>query len=108
MRATIQLIPILMLLHTPLAESVRAEELPAEARSLTGIPLRRPDIPAERRAKLEADLAKARDDYDANPGSEDAAIWYGRRLAYLGRYRDAIDVFSRAIERHPQSYKLLR
>ena len=79
-----------------------------EATSLLGKPLTRPDIPAERRAKFEADLAKAKADYDANPQSEDAAIWYGRRLAYLGRYRDSIEAFTKALERHPRSYKLLR
>ena len=79
-----------------------------EATSLLGSPLTRPQIPAERRAKLEDDLARAKSEYDQHPDREDAAIWYGRRLAYLGRYRDAIDVFTRAIEQHPRSYKLLR
>jgi tetratricopeptide (TPR) repeat protein len=79
-----------------------------EGTSLLGSPLTRPEIAPDRRMKLEDDLAKAKADYDANPVSEDAAIWYGRRLAYLGQYREAIDVFTRGIERHPQSYKLLR
>ena len=79
-----------------------------EATSLRGAELSRPQIPADRRAKLEDDLARAKADHDAHPDSEDAAIWFGRRLAYLGRYRDAIDVFSKAIAQHPQSYKLLR
>ena len=79
-----------------------------EATSLLGAPLSRPTIPAERQAKLEADLHRAKTEYDAKPDSEDAAIWYGRRLAYLGRYRDAIDVFTKAIDRHPQSYRLRR
>ncbi len=79
-----------------------------EATSLLGKSLVRPDIPPDRRAKLENDLVKAKVEFDAQPNSEDAAIWYGRRLAYLGRYRDAIEVFSVAIEKHPQSYKLLR
>lgn len=58
--------------------------------------------------KLEDDLAKAKADYDAHADSENAAIWYGRRLAYLGRYRDAITAFTNAIDKHPASYKLLR
>ncbi|RIK70733.1 hypothetical protein DCC62_22425, partial [candidate division KSB1 bacterium] len=35
-------------------------------------------------------------------------IWLGRRLAYLWRYREAIEVFSKGIALHPKSYKLLR
>jgi tetratricopeptide (TPR) repeat protein len=101
-------------LHLPLALLVTALLVTAstqpavEATSLLGISLNRPAIALDRRAKLEDDLARAKADYDARPDSEDAAIWYGRRLAYLGRYRDAIDVFSKAIAQHPQSYKLLR
>ncbi len=81
---------------------------PIEATSLLGKPLERPEIPAERRAKLEEDLARAKAEYDANPESEDAAVWYGRRLAYLGRYRDAIAAFTEGLEKHPKSYRLLR
>lgn len=79
-----------------------------EATSLLGKPLLRPEIPADRRAKLEDDLAKAKAEYDAAPESEDAAIWHGRRLAYLGRYREAIAAFSAGLEKHPESYRLLR
>jgi len=35
-------------------------------------------------------------------------IWYGRRLGYLGRYEDAIAVFSRGLLQHPDSAELLR
>lgn len=45
----------------------------------------------------EADAAAA--DYQADPGDEDAIIWYGRRLAYLSRYNDAIEVYSRGLVR---------
>lgn len=65
-------------------------------------------IPEERRASLEADLAAAEAAYDANPHSEDAAIWLGRRLAYLGRFDEAIEIFGRGIAEHPESHQLLR
>lgn len=42
------------------------------------------------------------------PEREDSFIWLGRRLGYLVRYRDAIDVFTEGLERFPNSYKLLR
>ncbi len=81
---------------------------PVEALSLLGRELRRPAVPDERRAELEADLAAARAAHEAAPDDVDAAIWHGRRLAYLGRYRDAIEVYSEALRRHPESYRLLR
>lgn len=76
--------------------------------SLLARPLRTPELPADRRVALEADLRSAQAALAASPRDEDAAIWVGRRLAYLGRYRDAIDAFSSALATHPRSYRLLR
>lgn len=67
-----------------------------------------PTLSPETHAKLQADLDAAERALAAAPGSEDAAIWFGRRLGYLGRYTDAIDAFTRALGRHPESYRLLR
>lgn len=67
-----------------------------------------PALTAERQASLSADLAAAERDLAANPKSEEAAIWVARRLGYLGRYRDAIGVLSRAAAEHPASYRVLR
>ena len=89
------------------AAGVQGERKP-EATSLLGKPLYAPEQPAETRAKLEENLAAAKKDLEANPDSADAAIWVGRRMAYLGRYRDAIDVFSAAIAKHPAEPRLLR
>jgi tetratricopeptide (TPR) repeat protein len=100
-----------MILRLALAAILASTTQPGgeiQATSLLGRPLAQPDIPQQRLAKLQADLDAAKADYDANPDSEDAAIWYGRRLAYLGRYRDAIAAYSVALQRHPNSYKLLR
>jgi tetratricopeptide (TPR) repeat protein len=36
------------------------------------------------------------------------AIWLGRRLAYLGRYRDAIDALTKGIAKHPTEARLYR
>lgn len=52
-------------------------------------------------ADAEAALAK-------NPDSADALIWVGRRQAYLGRYVDAIDTFTRGIERFPADARFYR
>jgi len=56
----------------------------------------------------ERDLAAAEERLAADPASEDAAVWVGRRLGYLGRYEDAITAFTRGLEQHPDSAWLLR
>ncbi|MBX3407693.1 MAG: hypothetical protein KF869_13120 [Phycisphaeraceae bacterium] len=76
--------------------------------SLSGQRLEAPEIAADRRAALEADLAAAKAALAADPQSEEAHIWFGRRLAYLYRYQEAIDAFSAGLRVHPQSYRLLR
>ena len=79
-----------------------------EATSLLGKPLFAPQQSAEARARLEKDLAAAQAEFDKDPGSADAAIWLGRRTAYLGRYRDAITIYSAAIAKHPSDARLYR
>lgn len=62
----------------------------------------------EKRAEYEANLAAAQAAYDAEPSSETAIIWLGRRLAYLGRFTEALDTFSRGLELNSESVRLLR
>lgn len=80
----------------------------AEAWSLSGTPLTPPPVTDSARAGLEANLAKANADLAAAPGNADAMIWVGRRLAYLGRYREAIEAFSRGIAAHPSDARMYR
>ncbi|MFQ5600244.1 MAG: tetratricopeptide repeat protein [Candidatus Krumholzibacteriia bacterium] len=91
-------------------QAVREDRTPAavEAMSLFGKPLVRMALAAEKRQKLEADLARARSAYAEDPDDPERVIWLGRRLAYLGRYREAIAVYTRGIDRWPESYKLYR
>src|SRR6187397_540750 len=79
-----------------------------EATSLFGKPLISAPPVGETKARLEADLAKAQADFDKDPASADAAIWLGRRLAYLGRFRDAIDTYTKGIAKHPDEPRLYR
>lgn len=88
----------------------RAGKLPdgAEAVSLLGEPLRAPELDPAIRAQLERNLAEAQAAYGAAPDDADAIIWLGRRTAYLGRYRDAIAIFSEGIQKHPDDARLYR
>ena len=79
-----------------------------EGVSLLGRPLVRPTHDAEKLARLEQNLANAQARFDQDPADEDAIIWLGRRKAYLSCYREAIDIYSRGLEIHPGSYRLLR
>ncbi len=85
-------------------------ELPpgAEAWSLFGEPLSPALLDAETKRDREARLAEARSRLDAEPENPDAHVWAGRRTAYLGRYRDAIALFSTAIAKFPTEPELYR
>lgn len=97
----------LLLLSLALPACASSREV-VEARSLLGAPLVRPALAPEDEARLTADLEQARAAWEAQPDSEEAAIWVGRRLGYLGRYREAIAWYGQSLERHPASYRLLR
>ena len=79
-----------------------------ETSSLLGEPLARIHVPIGHLQLLEGNLARAQADYDAAPGEEDSIIWLGRRLAYLGRYREAVKAYTRGLDLHPNSARLLR
>jgi tetratricopeptide (TPR) repeat protein len=80
----------------------------AEAMSLLGQPLFAPEIEQAARDRMEQQLADARARYNADPNDADAIIWLGRRLAYLGYYRDAIDVFTEGVRKHPEDARMYR
>jgi tetratricopeptide (TPR) repeat protein len=94
---------LLLVLALPLLQDSRQPE----ATSLLGRPLYAPQQSAEARAALEKNLAEARAAYEKSP-SADTAIWVGRRIAYMGRYRDAIAAYTAAIERYPEDPRLYR
>ena len=76
--------------------------------SLFGEPLVPPPLSAETRRNHEARLLEARTDFESDPHDPEAVIWLGRRTAYLGRYREAIAVYTRGIEEHPAYAQLYR
>lgn len=76
--------------------------------SLLGDTLRTPALPPDVLADRLARLAEARAAHDAAPDDPDAIIWLGRRLAYLGAYRRAIEVFTEGIRKHPEDARMYR
>jgi len=90
------------------ADAAVPAEPAREALSLLGEALFPPPISAEARPRLEANLDTARAAYGRAPENADSLIWMGRRLAYLGRHRAAIDVYTRGIGLHPEDARIHR
>ena len=79
-----------------------------QAISFLGDTLRTLPLSAETRARYERQLGEARAAYERAPTDADSIVWLGRRLAYLGRFREAIDVYGRGIALHPDDAWLYR
>jgi tetratricopeptide (TPR) repeat protein len=67
-----------------------------------------PPLSAEARRDMEAKLSEARIRYEAEPNQADAVIWFGRRLGYLGRFTEAIEVYTAGIKKFPRDARLYR
>ncbi|NGP77408.1 tetratricopeptide repeat protein [Balneolaceae bacterium YR4-1] len=76
--------------------------------SALGDTLYAPDLDPETEAQFTTNLQSARAQYEANPDDADAIIWFGRRTAYLGNYRKAVEIFSEGIEKHPEDARMYR
>lgn len=100
-RLTCVVVPLAMLAALPFQAN-------QEATSLLGKPLVPAPPSPQARAALEKNLAAARAEYEKDPDNADAIIWVGRRLGYLGRYRDAIAMFSEGIQKHPEDARMYR
>ena len=81
---------------------------PREATSFLGDPLVRPALDPVREIAFEARLQAARTRLSADPEDPLRWIWVGRRLAYLGRYGQALEHYTRALARFPDEVRLLR
>ena len=102
MRISITL--FMLLFGTAFAQNLPDVPAGAQAVSLTGEALFSP-APGEGAVER---LAQAKNDYDADPSDADNIIWYGRRTAYTGDFRGAIEIFSEGIEKHPGDARMYR
>lgn len=60
------------------------------------------------RKVFEVNLADAERKYHQDKTVPEHIIWYGRRLAYLGRYKEAIDVYTEGIRLFPANARFYR
>ena len=66
-----------------------------------------PQLTRETRREFEAKLNEARS-HAEKEASADNLIWLGRRIAYLGRYKQAIQIYTEGIERFPEDARFYR
>ncbi|HEU5168864.1 MAG TPA: tetratricopeptide repeat protein [Chitinophagaceae bacterium] len=57
---------------------------------------------------FEANLRSAEKKYEADGLNDEHIIWYGRRLAYLGNYKEAIAIYTKGINLHPGNARFYR
>lgn len=93
-------------LARPRADGSAGPSADAQARSPRGR-VYRAMLP-EHSPELEARLAEARRELAEHPGDAERVVWVGRRLGYLWRMREAIDVYTRGIDDHPRYAPLWR
>jgi Tetratricopeptide repeat. len=67
-----------------------------------------PVISEQARKIYEERLAEAKAEYEKSPDNADAIIWLGRRTAYLGNYKQAIQIFTEGAEKFPSDARFLR
>ncbi len=79
-----------------------------QAISALGDTLYAPEIDPETESQFKTNLESAKAQYEANPDDAEALIWYGRRTAYLGNYRKAIEIFTEGIQKHPEDARMYR
>lgn len=79
-----------------------------QAISLLGDTLYAPPLNADAESRFKSNLQAAENDYETDSDNAEAIIWYGRRTAYLGDYKEAIDIFSEGVEKHPEDARMYR
>jgi tetratricopeptide (TPR) repeat protein len=92
------------------ASRLGAQPLPPapETISLLGDTLIAPTLPDSIRARYERRLAEAQNDFNHAPNEISNIIWLGRRTAYLGRFREALAIYTQGMQDHPDEPRLYR
>lgn len=94
-------LPSLIIVLLISAVSVFAQSCPENAKVVA------PAISDEVKTEYVNNIEAATLKYEAEP-TADNLIWVGRRVAYLGRYKEAIGVFSKGIEKFPNDPRFFR
>ena len=107
MRRLLTLAALLLLVApAPAQDKRRVRTAPPPVREFAERPA--PPVSEEARREMEARLAEARAAYDRDPRDADAIIWLGRRTAYLGRFNESVQIYTRGLRLHPRDARFLR
>jgi len=93
------------------AKTLSAEDITIDTlqgTTLLNKPLLRRQVSPEQDSLPIANYLKALNDYTEDPMNADHIIWLGRRKAYLGDYKAAIDEFSEGITKFPKDARFYR
>jgi dipeptidyl aminopeptidase/acylaminoacyl peptidase/tetratricopeptide (TPR) repeat protein len=88
--------------------STTAAGTKAEAVSKLGVALLPFPPAADAKARLDKELEDARTAYLQAPEDVEALLRLGRRTAAFGRFREALELYSRGLAAHPDDPRLLR
>ena len=86
-------------------ESVKIDTL--QGKSLLGKDLISKQLVEKDSAKIKKYLSSL-DNYNSNPVSANFIIWLGRRMAYLGDYKQAIGIYNEGILKFPEDARMYR
>jgi len=68
----------------------------------------KPQLSVEAAKTYEEKLVEARAQAQLTPDSADAVLWLGRRIAYPGDYKEAIEIFSKGSAKFPKDARFYR
>jgi tetratricopeptide (TPR) repeat protein len=80
----------------------------AQAISLLGDTLYTPELDPETEDEYSENVQDALVEYRKDPEQADNLIWLGRRTAYLGEYRQAVETFTEGIYKQPDDPRMYR
>ncbi len=94
--------------HPQAGARVAAPAATPQTTSLLGEPLDIPPLPAAELARAKQALEKAQQRYGERPNDPESITWLGRRFAAMGKYKEAVALFSVGLQLHPEDAHLLR
>ncbi|CAN5314744.1 hypothetical protein BH23BAC3_BH23BAC3_21610 [soil metagenome] len=80
----------------------------AQTYSLMGDTLYTQELDSETEQVYKDNLTAAVSDYRVDPEDPDNLIWLGRRTAYLGKYREALEIFTEGVFKHSEDPRMYR
>jgi len=79
-----------------------------QAYSLLGDTLQTPELDPDLEEEYTANLKEAIAEYRRDPEDPENLIWLGRRTAYLGEYREAVEIFTEGVFKHSEDPRMYR